>query len=303
MHEPRERTNRAAGRKRTTGAGKAKAGMDFHEPTSLEEAIGLLAADDDAKCLAGGQTLVAVMNLGLYRPSALVSLGRIPGLTAVSRDADGSVSIGAMATHGTVAAFDGFADGHAVVHEAAGCIAHPAIRNMGTIGGSICHGDPAADYPSALVAADAEIDIVGPAGERTLPAAEFFVEFLTTALAPGELVTRVRLPASAEGSAGHYEKFARVDGDFATVSVAAVLAMPGGTCRHARIALGGCGPVPVRSAEADAALTGSALDEEAIHRAAALLVEASDPIDDVRGTAEYRRLLIPRLVRRALYAT
>jgi carbon-monoxide dehydrogenase medium subunit len=171
---------------------------------------------------------------------------------------------------------------------------------MGTIGGSIAHADPAADYPAVLVAADATIEAVGPNGVRDIPAREFFVDYLETSLEQGELVSAVRLPASPKGAASHYEKFARVDGDFATLSVAVVAAMDGGTCSHIRVALGSAGPAPVFADAADAALRGTALGDDAVAAAAAILAEASDPLDDVRGSAEYRLLLVPELLKRAI---
>ena len=274
--------------------------MRYHEPATLDEALALLADEEDARCLAGGATLVAMMNAQLVEPSALVSLRKLDDLKRIARADDGAVSIGAMTTHKRVAASDQLTGGHAVVRDAARLIGHPAIRNMGTIGGSISHGDAAADYPAALVAADATVSIAGKAGSRDVPIGEFFVDFLETAIEPGELVTEVRLPPPAQGSVGVYEKFARVEGDFATVSVAVVLSMRDGACERIRVSLGGCGPVPVRSDAADERLTGSSLSEDDVAHASEALVAACDPVDDFRGSAEYRLMLVPTLLRRAI---
>ncbi len=274
--------------------------MNFHEPATLEEAAALLAADEDARPLAGGATLVAMMNAELVEPTALVSLRRIAALDGISSAGDGTVTIGAMTTHHALANTDALDGGQVIVRSAARVIGHPAIRNMGTIGGSIAHADPAADYPAALVAANATIVAFGPGGTRDIAAGDFFVDFLETSLAPGELVSAVRLPASPQGATSAYEKFARVDGDFATLSVAVVTAMDANTCSHIRVALGSAGPTPVRADGADAALIGTTLDDDAIAAAANILIEASDPLDDVRGSAEYRMMLVPELLRRAI---
>ena len=276
--------------------------MEFHGPSNVEEAVSLLAADPEARCLAGGATLVAMMNADLVMPSALVSLRHIDSLRGISPASEGGLRVGAMTSHREVAEAAGLAGAHALLSETARAIGHPAIRNMGTIGGSIGHGDPQADYPGALAALDAAIEIEGPGGARTLAAGDFFVDYLETALEPGELITAVALPASPPGAFGAYEKFARVEGDFATVSVAAVVAMEGGRCGHVRVALGSCGPVPVRAEAAEARLAGSALDDADIAAAAAILRDASDPVDDVRGSGEYRMMLVEPLLARALRA-
>jgi carbon-monoxide dehydrogenase medium subunit len=269
----------------------------FHAPERLDEAIRLLAADEEARPLAGGQTLVAMLNADLLTPSQLVSLHRIAALKGIERRADGSLRIGAMTTHAALARSDALGGGHGLLADAASRIGHDAIRNRGTLGGAVAHADPSADYPPALVALDAAVEAVGPSGKREIAAADFFQGFLTTALDRGEIVTAIILPPGPTQARTHYEKFARVEGDFATVSVAAAL-WTGGV----RIALGGVGPAPVRSTEAEAKLVAGGLSDAALDAAGALLVEASDPIDDVRGSADYRRLLIPRLVRRAIRA-
>ncbi len=273
--------------------------MRYHRPTSIDEVLRLLAAGDDARCLAGGATLVAMLNARLVAPAALVSLKGVPTLAGIRIDA-GGIRIGAMTTHHAVATAAGFAGSSALVPLAAARIGHPAIRRMGTIGGSISHADPAADYPTALTAAEALVEIAGPAGHREVPAAEFFRGYFTTALDAGEIVVAVRLPASAPGSTGAYAKSVRVEGDFATASVAATAVFGAGRCTRIRIAVGGCGPTPVRLDAADALLRDSTLEPGRVAEAGYLLAQACDPIDDVRGSARHRRALVPRLLARVV---
>lgn len=275
--------------------------MKFHQPASLDEAVRVLGSGDDVRCIAGGVTLVAMMNADLVRPAALVSLRELPELHGMTWAGDG-VRIGAMTAHHTVAAEKRLTDGWAVVRAAARQIGHPAIRHMGTMGGSICHADPAADYPTALTAANAVIEIHGAKGTRRVPAEQFFLDFYTTALEPGELVTAIHLPPLPAGAHAVYRKVARTDGDFATASLALVLVWDGTRCTYARVAVGGCAPTPVHVAEADARLAGSTLDDAVLGEAGALLARACDPVSDFRGSAQYRRLLVPRLLREAVVA-
>jgi carbon-monoxide dehydrogenase medium subunit len=276
------------------------ADVQYHEPASLDAALKLLAESEGARCIAGGQTLVAMLNARLVEPTALVSLARIPGLDAIARTADGGLRIGATATHEAVTGSAEVARDFPLIAEAAAAIAHPAIRSFGTIGGAVAHGDPASDYPAALVASDAAIEITSPKGKRSVAAGEFFQDYLTTALAPGEIVSAVVVPKPRAGARGHYLKFARVDGDYATLSVAALLALAGGKVAHVAVALGSAGPRPVRDRAAEQALVGKALGAEAIAAFAAALAGRCDPVEDVRGSAAYRRGLVPGLVARAL---
>jgi carbon-monoxide dehydrogenase medium subunit len=274
--------------------------MHYCEPGSISEAVALLTEDDGAKCLAGGATLVAMLNAGLIEPSRIVSLRRIPDLCDIVFKPDGDVLIGAMTTHATVAAEPKLRGGLALVREAAAQIAHPPIRNMGTIGGSLAHADPNADYPCALVAAGGEVEAVGPSGRRSWPTEAFFVDYLASALAPDEVVVGVRLPATVRGEASAYVRFARVDGDYATVSVGVRLRWEAGACAAIRIAVGSCGPTPIRIEAAERALVGGGLHSDDIASAAQAYVAASDPMDDIRGSADYRRMLIPGLLERAV---
>jgi aerobic carbon-monoxide dehydrogenase medium subunit len=275
--------------------------MKFASPDTLEDALKLLA-EDGARCLAGGQSLVAMMNAQLVSPTTLVSLRGIPELAAITTLPDGGLRIGAMVPHAAVARLKPTAAGPALLAKTAAEIGHPAIRNQGTIGGSLAHADPAADYPAAAVCAGARIVVAGAAGRRAMPAGEFFKGFYETALRPGEIIVAVEIPPGPANGAAHYEKLAVVHGDFALVSAAVILAMKGGRCTSAAIAVGASAPAPVRVAEAEAALTGTALDDAALARAGALIAAACDPIDDFRGSATYRKKLVPRIVARAVRA-
>ena len=199
-------------------------------------------------------------------------------------------------THREVAGYAGFSGANQIIREAAGVIAHTAIRNFGTMGGALAHGDPASDYPTAAVAAEATVEIAGLKGRRTVAASNFFVDYLTTALEPGEIVTALVLPRVPAASAGHYLKFSRVDGDYAIASIGVTLTLRNGVCARARLAAGGLGSRPLWCAKADAALCDTRCDDAAISRAARHLLDLADPVDDVRASADYRRALLPKLL-------
>jgi carbon-monoxide dehydrogenase medium subunit len=240
------------------------------------------------------------MKAGAVRPQRLVSLRRVSGLDAITVAADGAVSIGAMATHARVAACDLLVAGNAAVREAAGQIAHPAIRTMGTMGGVLAFAESSADYPCAVLAADASVVARGPQGRRTIPADAFFVGAMATVLQPGEVVEALSLPPARPGEAGAYLKFSRVDGDFATACVAVRLALADGAITAVRVAVGGCAPVPFRVPAAEAALVGSAPDAAAVGALGAAYAEAADPPSDFRGSADFRRMILPGLIARAV---
>ena len=215
--------------------------MKLHHPRTVDAAVTLVAKELDTRCLAGGATLVAMMNAELLAPGTLVSLRDVESLKGISRTPDGTVVIGAMANHVSLAETNDFDTGQRVGAEAASVIGHPAIRNMGTIGGAIAHADSAADYPAALAAAEAVIKTISSQGERSSPAAEYCVDYLETALQEGEMISSILIPPAPDGAAA-YEKFARVEGDFATVSVAVVLREQQGKIDYSRLAVGACAP-------------------------------------------------------------
>ena len=265
-------------------------------PASVAEALALLARLPDARIIAGGASLVAMINARLADPVALVSLAHIEELKEITETPGGGFRIGAMARHRDLAAETRFSGTLAVVPMAAAQIANATVRNMGTIGGAVAHADPGLDYPPALVAADARIEIAAADGTRQMPAGEFFVDWYTTALQPGEMVSAVHLPPARPG-VGLYHKFARVSGDYATASVALTMVRDGAAILT-RAAIGGCGPAPLMVEEANRLLSGNPSAED-LRRAGDLLQAAADPVDDVRGSAEYRRMLIPRMLARA----
>ena len=273
-------------------------GGELLHPTSVWEAASLLA-DGDGRCLAGGATLVAMMNARLVAPNRLVSLAAIDELRGIAPTPDGGLRIGAMTRHAETAGDSRLSGSAAVIRRAAEQIANPVVRNMGTMGGSIAFADPAADYPPALVAAGAEVEIAGSGGRRRIKAEDFFVDWYATALEAGEIVTAVFVPAAPRNSYGGYHKLARVSGDFAIASVAFCLAADAGRITAFRLAVGGCGPRPVRSDDAERALVGAPLARLDTAELGAALAAAADPVDDVRASAAYRRLVVPRLIRRA----
>lgn len=275
--------------------------MRFAAPETLDEAVALLV-QDGARPLAGGQSLVAMMNADLVDPSLLVSLRRIAGLAGIERRADGTLVFGAMATHAAVALMRCNAAAAELMAVTAAGIGHSAIRNQGTIGGSLAHADPAADYPTAVTCANATLLATGTGGTRRIPAADFFQGYYETALQPDEILTAIEVPPAPMGTRAHYEKMTLVDGDFAVVSAAVMIGLESGRCTFARIAVGACAPQPVRVSEAEERLLGSSLDDGTLAAAGALIAERCDPIDDFRASAAFRLKLVPRLVRRAVHA-
>jgi carbon-monoxide dehydrogenase medium subunit len=267
----------------------------FLQPKSADEALHMLFANEDAKLISGGATLVAMMNAGVIEPTTLISLGAIPEMNGISSETDGTIRIGATTRHRETAGSPLLKGGLFVVRSAAGQIANATVRNMGTIGGSISFADPGLDYPPALVAAEASVEIASIRGRRRISAREFFTDWYTVALEPGEMVVSVYLPSHWLAGHGCYIKHARVSGDYATVSVALCLQEDGAVS----VAVGGCGPRPIANSAANAELTAS-LDDAAIKRASDILRDQSDPLDDVRGTANYRRSLITGLLRKAV---
>lgn len=260
--------------------------MEFLSPTTLDEAYRALAAED-ARCLAGGQSLVAMMNLGLVSPSVVVSLRRIDSLRGITRQVDGTLRIGAMTTHAELSGIDADAAGPALLAQAARVVAYPAVRMQGTLGGSVAHADPAADYPVALTAARASIEIGSARGTRIVAAQDFFRGLFETALEKGEIVTAVHVPPGPQEARAAYVKLSLVAGDFAIVSVATIAG------RTAQAAVGCCGPKPLF-------VSGLDVSDAALLAAGKKLAAESDPPSDQRASAAYRRNVLPELLRRAV---
>jgi carbon-monoxide dehydrogenase medium subunit len=272
--------------------------FDYEAPESLEEAVRMLHENgEDAKLLAGGHSLLPLMKLRLATPTLLVDLRRVPGLHGIQRE-NGSWRIGAMARHADLQDTPELG----VVSAAASQIADQQVRNRGTIGGSLAHGDPASDLPGVLLALEGEVTAQGPNGLRTIAAAELFQDYLTTSLAHDEVVTEVRLPAT-DGWGYGYEKFTRRAEDWAMVGVCALVKKAGdGSCEDVRIGLTHMGSTPLRATAAEAALRGGGLDAGSIGAAAALAADGTEPPGDLNATPDYKRHLAQVLTRRALGA-
>jgi CO/xanthine dehydrogenase FAD-binding subunit len=279
--------------------------FDYVAPGTVGEAAALLAQHDgEAKILAGGQSLMPLLNMRLARPGLLVDLGRVSGLDYI-REVDGGLAIGAMTTQRTVERSTVVASRNPVLHAAVRYIAHPQIRNRGTIGGSLAHADPAAECPAIALALDAELRVTGSGGagqERVIPAADFFVTYLTTALAPTEVLTEVRFPALPDGTGWSFMEVARRHGDFALAGAVATLALDrSGRCAGARLVLFGVGSTPLRIRATEDALRGEKPSEKLIEQAAEKVAAVVDePLTDVHASAEYRRHLAGVLARRSL---
>ncbi|MFQ5699982.1 MAG: FAD binding domain-containing protein [Myxococcota bacterium] len=276
--------------------------FEYADPTSVEAAVALLRErDGEAQVLAGGQSLMPLLNMRLARPALLVDLRRVPGLDTV-READGGLAIGAMATKRQVEELALVAARHPMLRVATRLIGHPQIRNRGTVGGSMAQADPAGEYPALAVALDAELVAVGPNGPRSIPACEFFVGALTTALADDEILTEVRLPRVPDGTGWSFLEIARRPGDFAMAGAATTLTLDrDGACSQARIVVFGVAPRPQRVRVAEEVLQGETPSKKLFERAAECVTrELADPLSDVHASGEYRRDLAGVLVRRGL---
>jgi carbon-monoxide dehydrogenase medium subunit len=274
--------------------------FDYHAPTSVEEALGLLTRyQGEAKVLAGGQSLMPLLNFRLVRPAALIDLNRIPALAYI-HDVNGQVRLGAMTRQRAVEFSAVVRQRLPLLMEATRWVGHLPIRTRGTIGGSIAHADPAAEYPAVLTALEGEVVARSPRGERILRAADLYQTYLTTTLAADEILTEVRLPAMPAGSGWAFEEFARRHGDFALVGIAAVVMPDGGKHPRVRLATAGVGPVPARLRAAEEILERDSLSDAAIAAAAAKAGELVQPDADIHASADYRRHLTGVLTARAL---
>ena len=278
------------------------AAFAYDAPERLDEAVALLREHGaEAKILAGGQSLVPLMNMRLARPSVLVDINRIAALRYIRREADGSLAIGAGTRQITAERSPEVAAGWPVLVEALRQVGHTTIRNRGTIGGSLAHADPTAELPTVAVALDATFRLVGPGGERTVRAREAYVSYLTTVLEPDEVLTEVRFPAPAPRSGAAFLEISRRHGDYALVAAAATVTVDeAGRCTDAAVALGGVAPTPVLAGPRDGELRGRPLDEAALREASRQYTADLDPPTDVHADAEYRSEVAAVLTRRAL---
>jgi len=262
-------------------------------PKSVEEAVAFLSENPEARPMSGGASLVAMKNAGLIAASHFVNLAGIKNLHGVSPSAEG-LRIGGMTRHRDIAGCDLLAGDLAMIRQAASVIANRVVRNMGTIGGAVANADPAADYLPVLACAEARVEIAGAAGLRLVTVEEYVLDWYETTLAPAEIVTAILLP-NANERPSVYRKLARTPGDYATASVACAATDTG-----VRVAVGACGAGPVRCRDAEARLSGNLGDDDAVAAFGQALADLADPVDDVRGSSEYRLRLIPRMVAAAI---
>jgi aerobic carbon-monoxide dehydrogenase medium subunit len=274
--------------------------FDYVRPSSLAEAVRALAGGgDDAKVIAGGQSLLPLLRLRLAYPDLLVDIGDLDSVAGVS-DAGDALVIGALTTHYTLTRDPLIREHCGLIAAASATVADPAVRHRGTLGGSLAHADPAGDLPAVMTALDATLVATGPGGEREIAAADFFVDYLTTVLSPGEILTAIRVPKLGPGWGFRYEKFQPTAQAWAIVGVAALTRRDNGHVAEARIGLTNMGTVPVRAHAAEAAASGAEASREALAAAGQHADEGTEPPDDLRAAPDYRRHLARVLTGRAL---
>jgi carbon-monoxide dehydrogenase medium subunit len=274
--------------------------FDYEAPGSLDEALSLLNDHgDEAKVMAGGQSLIPLMKLRFATPALVIDLNRIPDLDHVREDED-TLRIGALARHNELADHEALKSGWPAIAAAAPLIADPLVRNLGTIGGSLAHADPAGDWGSVMLALNAELVARGGDGERTIPIGDFFRGTFTSALEPTEVLTEIRIPKPEGAAGGTYLKMERKVGDFATVGVAVQLELDGQKIRRAGIGLTAVGPQNLKATAAEDALAGEEPRANAFEEAARLAADAAQPKSDVRGSAEYKKHVVRVFVKRGL---
>jgi carbon-monoxide dehydrogenase medium subunit len=277
--------------------------FDYHRATSLRDAQKLLQQNPGAKLLAGGHSLVPLLKLRLAAPSAVVDIGRIAELRGIAQEGN-AIRIGALTTHAELAASADLRKSAAALAEAAAIVGDPAVRNRGTIGGNVAHADPASDLPAVLVALDASFIALGPNGERTIAADDFFTGIMTTALNEHEILVGVRVPAAGAGEGSAYVKFSHPASRYAVIGVAARVTVQNGSCSNARVALGGLLPHARRAPSVERALVGTRADTQTIAAAAAAVTAdlGADVTGDIYASAEYRAAVAPVYIKRAVAA-
>jgi carbon-monoxide dehydrogenase medium subunit len=275
--------------------------FDYHRPATLPEAIALLQQHgEEAKVLSGGQSLLPLLKLRLGAAGHLVDIGRIPGLEYIKEE-DGFLKIGGRTRESELERSAIVQSTYPILHDTALVIADPLVRNRATVGGNLAHADPANDHPATMLALGAEVIATGAGGERTIPIEQFFTALFTTALAPGEILTEIRIPIPPPRSGGAYVKLERKVGDFATAAAAAQVTLgAGGEITRAGIGLTAAGPVPIKAKDAEQFLVGEKPDAATIAEAARLAAAATDPSADRRGAVQYKREMARVLTARAL---
>ena len=278
------------------------AAFDYQSPSTLEEALGVLAErGDDAKVMAGGQSLIPLLKLRFSQPQLIVDIGRISGMADIRRD-DGHMTIGALARHVDIERSKELAKHVPLMVEAVHWIADPLVRNRGTLVGSVCHADPSGDWGSIMLALNAELVAQSSKGKRVIPVDGFFQGPFTTTLRADEVVTAIRIPVPAGSAGGSYHKLERKVGDFATVAVSVQLELDGRKVKKAGIGLTSVGATNIKAKQAEQALVGQELSDKVIAEAALLAAAAAEPKDDIRGTAAYKKDVVRVFVQRGLKA-
>ncbi|MGF6272376.1 CO/xanthine dehydrogenase FAD-binding subunit [Massilia sp. UYP11] len=275
--------------------------FDYIRPTTVDEAIAaLVAAEGDGKIIAGGQSLVPMLNFRLLNPTILIDINRIEELNYLEEQPDGGLRIGSLTRHHVLETSPVVKRLFPVLNAAMAHVAHLAIRNRGTIGGSITHADPAAELPLMMVLLETEIGIVSPRGRRAVAAEDFFLGSLTSAVEEGEIVTDINVPALPPGAGWAFEEVARRSGDFALAAVGVILAVEDGKITQARVGVMGVGDTPMRMFDAETVLYDEACDEAILGQVVAAVRSAVEPPSDLHASSDYRRHLVGNLVRRAV---
>ena len=275
--------------------------FEYYSPQTLDEAVALLQKlGPEAKLLSGGQSLIPMMKLRLVSPEYIVDINRIPGLDYIS-ETDGQLRIGALAREHQLESSESVQSKFPILADTAKVIADPLVRSQATVCGNLAHGDPANDHPATMLALGATVVATGPNGQREIPIEDFFPGLFTTALEPEEILTEIRVPVPPPRSGGAYLKLERKVGDFATAGVAVQITLDdAGVCTRAGLGLTNVGMTPIKAKQTEAFLTGKKLDESTAQQAAELAASESQPMDDIRGSADYKRDLIRVLTARAL---
>ncbi len=275
--------------------------FDYSSPATLNEALALLKQHgDDAKILAGGHSLIPMMKLRFASPAHLIDINNIPGLSHIKEEG-GFLKIGAMTREVMLEDSELIRSKYPIFTDATKLIADPQVRNMGTIGGNIAHGDAANDHPAVMLALRAQVVITGSDGTRIVPIDEFFFGFYSTAVQQGEILTEIQIPIPAKGSVGAYHKLERKVGDYATAGVAVQLAMDKGTCTYVGIGLTNVNATPLRASRSEEVLKGKKITDALIEEAAQLAAEDCNPSQDLRGDEEFKRAMVKALVKRVIH--
>ena len=274
-------------------------GFEYHTPSSVEEALSLLAQHEDAKVIAGGHSLLPMMKLRFAEPAHLVDVNGISELKGIREDGN-TIRIGAMTRENELIASSIIREKCPLISDAAKLIADPQVRNRGTIGGDIAHGDPSNDHPAIMLALDARFVVKGPDGERVLPASGFFLGTFWTQLEEGELLTEIQVPVLASGTGYAFNKLKRKTGDYATAASPVVLTMDGERCAEIRIGLTNVAPMAIRAEPAEDVLRGQVISDVLIEQAAQEVMNVCEPAEDLRGDAEYKTHMAAEMARRSI---